>query len=501
MPTVEEKRLKLKRLRLQKLRADERPTQGPKRASRQEAIKQERKETFQDMPWYEKALAGAGATTYKTGRGLYGALAKPFMNPLERQAFAGGGEDIEEFYGDPSEGSTAARLGEIGGDVAMFAMPGGAIAKGATKALPTATRLAPRALRAAGIGGAEGVGSAAQHQLQNIGAGQDVSLGEAGLEAGLSAALPFIGSSVGQVAKKAAPGILRSAVKPVGQLKQTMTQKQFETPLKEGLVTKFGGLEAAVDRTTEQVKSLANRRDNLIKTQNISVDITDAVGKTRSKLQNMLKNSEISFDDYKGASNFSDEALKTAKAKPSAKRVSTDPVYFSGKKKTSVSGGDAVDLRKLADKQSKFNPFKPATQNPNKVVYNEAYRRVLEDEIERNLIKKSGKEVANEYRDLKSGMAELIPFQKAAQYRLGQLGNNYSFSLMDLASMGVGGGLGGSVPAKIGTALGVGGGRRLTSTPGGAKSLYQLGSSLDRPSNLRNLGMQLGRSSAFSGRQ
>jgi len=146
-----------------------------------------------------------------------------------------------------------------------------------------------------------------------------------------------------------------------------------------------------------------------------------------------------------------------------------------------VSGEDAVKIRKLADQNSKFNPFQGPVQNPNTVVFNEAYRRVLEDEIENALMRKAGMVTKTKYKKLKKEMADLIPFQKAGEFRLGQLGNNYSFSLMDLGALGVGGVIGGpGLPMRAATAAGVGGLRRLTGTPGGAAITQSMGKTLDK---------------------
>ena len=161
-----------------------------------------------------------------------------------------------------------------------------------------------------------------------------------------------------------------------------------------------------------------------------------------------------------------------------------------------LSGSDAVKQRKLADKKSKFNPFKGPVQNPDEVVFNEAYRRVLNEEIERELAQKGGLGLSKKYKELQSELSGLIPYQKAVQFKLGQAGNNFEFGLLDFQAMGLGGILSGgaTLPAKTAASTGLFGLRRLTSTPGGARNLHDLGSSLTRPSGLRNLGMQTGRS-------
>lgn len=274
---------------------------------------------------------------------------------------------------------------------------------------------------------------------------------------------------------------------------ESVNPPNFVKPLEDKLITKFGGLEKGVEKTTAAVKKLAEKRDNLIKSENITVNITDATRKVGKKLNDMVKNAEIDFEDAQGAFKHSEGALGTAKKisgmiqsqKPKASLM-PNAVKKKVFNKTSVSGEDAIKIRKLADKNSKFNPMQGITS---KQTFNEAYRRVIEDEIEAGITKKAGGAVSSQYKALKKEMADLIPFQKAGQFRLGQLGNNYQFSLMDMGAMGVGGAMGGA-PA----ALGATGLRRLTQTPGGAAMLYSAGKRLDTPSLPKSLLMQGSRS-------
>lgn len=437
---------------------------------------QEAQQSFQQLPIHERFLAGAGRTLASTP-GIKQAYNLFADEDIDKSSF----EDYEK----AAKGDVAAGSGEIITDAGLLFAPGLSVAK----KIKQASRLGK--LGTAGLVGAgEGALSAGVHQAQNLQAGRDVSGLEAGLETGLSTLLPFSGQLIGRGLKKMAPEVLQSSVKAPRKLSGKKNAPKFEEPLKQGLIPKFGGLEGAVENTSEKISTLANKRDDLIKKANIEVNLTDATRKVGAKLNNMVKNAEIDMDDAEQAFNFSENALRTAK-KVTGKK---------GKGKVKASGSKAITLRKLADKGSKFNAFDPTSpQVPSKAVFNEAYRRVLEDEIENQITLGAGKGLSTEYMGLKKEMADLIPFNNAAKYRLNQSGNNYKLSLMDLGSLGLGSSFGGTLPAKLATAGTVGGLRRLTSTPGGAAMLYQGGKSLEDPSFLKSLLMQGGRSTAIEG--
>lgn len=428
-------------------------------------VTQYRQKRFQAEPLWKQALLGVGSTSLKT----LGALASPFSSPGQKQELG----RLQDIYEQSSEGNLPAKASEFGADIGYTLVPAniaGKIGK---------LRKIPGLLKTMFTGFGAGMGSAGVHQLQNLGQGESFDPYAATTEAIGSAVIPGAGAKAGQLLKKGAPGMLRQAVKPSRALMDKTNPPNFVKPLEDKLITRFGGLEEGVENTTNAVKKLATKRDDLINRENISVNITDVNRKVAKKLNGMVKNAEIDLGDAEGALSHSKKAIQSAKKMSGTKQPG----------KVSLSGEQAVKIRKLADKNSKFNPFKGAAQNPDKVVFNEAYRRVLEDTIEQNLAKKSGLSVMAEYKALKKGMADLIPFQKAGQFRLGQMGNNYSFSLMDMGALGVGGSLGG-----LPLAAGVGTLRRLTQTPGGARMLFDVGENLQSPSNLKSIGMQTGRS-------
>jgi hypothetical protein len=455
------------------------------------------REKFQSKPLWERALLGFGKGAYTTP-GIrqvtdlltgqeqepmeadprvtlpegseygFGALTKHELGSTqgERQAEKMQ-EEIIQPYERASSGDMASWAGEFLNDLALTAVPGG----GAARAAKTGVKLGK--VGKGFLGGlAEGATTAGIHQIKDVTAGEEASLGEFITEAGLSSVLPGVPTWVSEKFKKAAPSVLRQAVKPSKKFMDTRNPANFVEPLEKGLITKFGGLEEGVENVTEEISKLSTQRDDLIKNADIQVNITDAVRKVGKKLNSMVKNAEIEKDDAMGA--MKESTKKIASAKKMLKKKPGD----TGK--LSASGDKAIKIRKLADKSSKFNPFAGPANEPNKIVFNEAYRRVLEDEIEEQLLKKSGGKISSEYKRFKKELADLIPFQKAGQFRLGQSGNNYSFSLMDMGALGVGSSLGGlSRPGRLGVAATVGGVRRLTQTPGGAAILHSASKKID----------------------
>ncbi len=514
---------------------------------------QAQREDYKDIPISQRGDIGLGAWAARTP------ILKQLGELLAGQKITP--EDIE-LHRQVSQGDLMTGIGELAPELAGMGAAGMKLAQaGRLKNLPAA-------LRNMAIGGVEGAGSAGFHQLQNLQSGRGVQPLEAAIETFGSMALPGIATGAGAVTKKMAPSVLRSSIKPPRKMMDKVNPPKFDVPLEKGMVENFGGLEAVQYNTQKTVKNLAEQRDQLIRDQDLTINITNANRKVGRKLNDMVKKSEIDLEDAEKAYKYSAKEIRSAERVPSAKRdikklpptlkegnvslayESAGPMdikktkdgykvigkrYESGilepkkvyeksfktkkqaveyaeglryklpesqyetkvvKGKLKLSGEDAVARRKLADKKSKFNPFMDATKTKEEVVYNEAYRRVLEDEIEREMGKKSGQVATNQYKNLKRDMANLIPFQKSVEFRLGQMGNNYEFGLLDINAMGLGSLLGGglSFPAQAGTAMGVGAFRRLTARPGGASILYKGGGALQTPSIPKSIAAQTGRS-------
>lgn len=176
--------------------------------------------TASGMPWYEQALAGVGGSmvgTYLGAKQLVG-QASP--------------EDVAQ-YQQASEGlrgTTAGMLGEVGGNIAQFAIPGSAAFKGATKIAPTLMSggrglLAPSAVTA-GIGA---TGGAAQGALIPVGEGQSREENIA------------LGGTIGAIAPAATASIFKGA-QALGQpIKEAFSKEAIRRRAGSAMAEAAGG--------------------------------------------------------------------------------------------------------------------------------------------------------------------------------------------------------------------------------------------------------------------
>lgn len=436
------------------------------------------RQEFEAQPWYKQLAAGLAMPVKEMWEGLQ-VTAYPGMTgeDYEREIKNKAARQMELQRQQMAQAeSPLAQVGQVTADIGLTAAP--AMAGARVGAL---ARMAPRI--GAGLGA--GAGSAMVHQLQAMGRTGRPEITEGLTETFVSGLLPGLGQIIGEPLKKWAPGMLRSAVKPPRKIMEKVKPPNFIKPLEDKLITFFGGLEQGLENVQGVVRNLAQQRDVLIANSNIKVNITNANRKVAGKLNQMVKKGEIDASD-------AEKAFKQYKGKLRTAMKMRD-VREPGK--VIVTGSQAIDIRKLADKKSRFNPFTPLTADPSEVIYNEAYRRVLEEEIENVLMKKVGLTTKTKYKNLKKEMTDLIPFQKAAEFRLGQMGNNYQFNLMDLAALGVGSSVFGGKPVtRLVGAAGTGTLRRLTQTPGGARMMYEAGKRLEAPGAVIGGLGQLGRS-------
>lgn len=152
-------------------------------------LTQSRREMFREEPWYNKILGGMGKTFKST-----------LVNPVSQagQYYFGEEGDYEQrvaeheaeiaAYKDAAGGDPLSFSGEFGTDVGMALYPASKATSGAA-----AITKAPGLLRSTLAGLGAGGTSAIQHQLQNIGEGRDIDPFEAGMEVGISGALPGTG--------------------------------------------------------------------------------------------------------------------------------------------------------------------------------------------------------------------------------------------------------------------------------------------------------------------
>lgn len=143
--------------------------------------------TMREGGAFQRGLRGAGASLQNAGYGLKGLVAD--LSPEEQRKI-----DVNKRFLDED---TAGAVGGFAADVASFALPGGLVAKGVTKALP----MLPRAARlASGIG----ANAAADAGLSAAYATED--RGEAALLGGLT-------SAGGQGLVRGLSGVVRPSAK------------------------------------------------------------------------------------------------------------------------------------------------------------------------------------------------------------------------------------------------------------------------------------------------
>jgi len=510
-------------------------------AGRAQAQAEAERETFDQQPWYNKLLSGMGKTFAST----------PGVQQIAEFAT---GQDIgpEEFeaYQKASEGSGLARTGEVISDVAMFAVPGSKIAKfgKGMKGLQGMNK----ARQAMNIGFMEGAGSGLMHQAQNLGQGKDLSLGEFGLETVGSGLIPggFVGA--GQGLKKFAPKVLRSAVKPTLSQMDAVNPPDFNIPLQKGLIPVTGGLEEAQKLANRRLDELGGMRgidasyasmfgptvpfkgvrntmggpariptgfsgskniptqQSYTQTGMIDLPIspqgkipTGATGAKTIIPQKPEGGSVVSSVMGKLKSEMGSPKGKLTQKSFDEAKDALEYWEKQGLSRSTMARGkmtveDAIAFRQVIDDQvQSFKKQQKLSDGFDKV--SKMMRRELNDYI---------REQAPRVGALTDEMAEIVPFRDALERRAAQEGNNLRFGLMDAAAGGLGGTLGmassfgggkdGQPDNPLMRTLGgmalLAGGRRLTSTPGGARLLYDLGRNLERPGPLRATGMQTLRS-------
>ena len=522
-----------------------------------------KQESFKKDAWYNRVLAGAGKTLYTTASGFKNRPVNESDRQSAQRAFdmSGGRQpdltqqgtqsdearDLVSEYNLASEGDFAAGAGEIGADIGMMAIPGSKIARG----MRGAQRLAglSKPVQAALIGGTEGAGSATLHQMQNLGAGRDVSLGEAGIETLGSAVLPYAGSKIGKGLQDMAPGVLHSSSKPVLSQMDAVNPPDFKEALDQGLVPWFGGLDKSQKLTGRKLDELGSARDidahyasmfgpnipfNQSKsTMGIGANIpTGYTGSkpsltSKSGVQNRIETpmgikgniptgstGSIRVTPRKGmGANVVDNVRKSLSSEMgSAKGKLTKETFEKSKEaldywkeqglsrstmdKGKMTVEDALVFRQVIDDKVKnFKKNQKLSDTFDKV--SKMMRRELNDFI---------RESAPRTGQLTDEMAKIIPYNEVLKRRIMQQKNNLGFGPMDMAAVGVGGGLGfaGSRETEhpllrtLGAAALLTGGRRLVSTPGGASMLHSMGTQLQKPGRLRDFGSRAARSTIFN---
>jgi hypothetical protein len=435
------------------------PEESKKESSEKQRLKsdQEKREAYSNLPLAQRIALGIGKNAYSMS-----------VAPIKRMMGKGDEVDADmEKYAQASQGDLPSRLGEIAGDVSLMALPGNMAfkgAKGAVSGLGMAGKFAQKVVPMVAGGLAEGAVSAGGHQLQNYGTKGDVDLGDAGLESAVSGVIPGATGLLSDMLKGAGATMLQKSVKPLKQYMNKRNAPQFAEPLKQGLVSKFGGIEKTYQNIEKKVGEISEVRDNAIQAANIKVNTYDAIKDAENILKQDLKKGRIDINDYNDAIN-------------STGRVIEDIDYLSTK--GIVDGPTAVQLRKNADKRSKFLMNVDRAKTPDEARFNEAFRQAIENQIDKKLNNVNG-EIATAYRTAKKNLGRLVPVQKAILGSNPRLDNRNTIGLMDATMMNTAGQLGNTTP-QTATAMLTGGLlNRLVNTQGGSAMVYGAGQQLGK---------------------
>lgn len=266
--------------------------------------------------------------------------------------------------------------------------------------------------------------------------------------------------------------VLRRAVKPSRPSMRAWNPPDFEVPLREKLVTKFGGLEKAGQNVQGAVEKTAEAKDALLRASKIRVSGSGAIQQARRDvLANVGRGKGLSATEAKDVPRYMEEAFETAKSYPS---------FRGDKSGWGLSGQDAVEFRKWIDRQTSFDRTKDL---PAKGEFYRSLRKSFEEQVDTRI---ASKPQGAQYLKEKSALKDLVPVQKALEERLLQDPNNYAIGLRETALLGgaVASGNLGAATAKAGIGVAI---NRLLNRPGGAAILYQLGNNLAEPGPMKTL--------------
>ena len=435
---------------------------------------------FGEQPQLDQFMGGVGKTLHST-----------FVAPaqLGYEYLTGGKQGFEQkqqqlqndlqAYNTASQGGSGmSNLGEVGMDIGLTVIPAMKIAKG-VEALKLGN-LARAGLTGAGQGLEQGI----QHQIQNVGSGQSINPAELGIETAVSTALPMVGNYAQKVFKNRVPEQMYEAVKPKGALTKGINPVDFQYAIDRGVVPRFGGLQKSLKRTETEISKVANQRDHILKNADIRINIPQAMQTAQQKIIDMVNRSEISVADAEKAFDTEREVLRNAYIHNKKAMIPHKQFGVS----FSVSGENALDLRKLADKGTKWNKLIEGNEPPARSIYMLAYRDALNDQMDSRIANGIGRgtvgaKVGKKSIELRKDLSKLIPYKQALKNRLETQRSNFGMGLLDYTALMAGAGLGAGGGQYSGDNAGMGaglgalallGGRKFTSTIGGARMMNDI---------------------------
>lgn len=427
------------------------------------------------------------------GRFAYGAI--PGVGNKEEMAF----------FDDVSQGDLATFAGRMAPEIGI-AMAGGSALSGATGA----GNIANAGLRSLAQGAAYGLPSTALHQSQSLAEGEGFQPAEAATEMALSTALPYVGNLAGRYLQRQGPQILQTALKPGTKLRAPRSVNPIdpEYVLEHNLQPYFGGLPAGHQRIAEASRATGRTQTDILaqasRTGGRAVDIE---GQVIPNVRNVLTRRLRDPGNRLSATMRSEAeaALTDLTTEFRNKMTAIDPRWQQrhalrgqgGKFTGQFSGGNATatearTFRQIVDDKVKEWKSGEGGLKSGQDLAARTLRRELNRAIDR---------VAPASRAVRQQEAALTPLEQAYQERASQAANNFRMGLLDVGAMGAGGTIGGLAGmahgnpewALLAAPLAFAG-RRLTSTPGGAAMLYDLGRSATNPSTLRDILAQFARS-------
>jgi hypothetical protein len=424
----------------------------------QEEIEIEKRREYKNLPETVKMLEGASENIWSTVKGvgsLFGVGDKQKMK-----------QDSDEFKSF-TKGDVSTGAGSLASDLAMLITPGGMAKTGATSLLKVGSKWAPRL-----VGGlAEGAVSATAHQAQNLGRGEDASLMGAGLEVGLSGAVPLVGGTMADVLKRKGISQLPQALKPKDKIRKSFNPPDYEYALKEGLTSPFGGAQKIMEKAESKIDKIWEIKDELAKKADARIPLANVILNTRKELQKKIGDGPTGIlqSEYDNALKYELDAWNTAKTKGAVKGIMPADIATSVRQ-TAGSKGNFIKDGKLSDESLYYRVF---TQELEKMIDNKVVKSGFGSltPMERSIYSKAKKD-----------LSKLVPLKKVAEDAKNRTANNFKPGLLDYSAMGLGA-VGGLASDKDNTPtqnivtgmLGALALKRLGTTAGGADMLYNTG--------------------------
>lgn len=308
--------------------------------------------------------------------------------------------------------------------------------------------------RAALVGAGEGVVSAAVHQADRAAQGQDVDLGEAGVEVALSAIMPAIISGTGTAAKETgksvAKGVMQTALKPAKGLMQGRGSKldiqkifDFNLDSPKGLEAMDDKIKAFRDNVKAQYGEVLDA--NKGKKFNIRGALAQAVREAEDELANFKNADQV--EGIKKGIEYWKNYLKNTSLKINNGWMPVE---------------DVAGLRAGVWGAAKFNVQSP----PGYAEFAEKFGHKINDQLGN---------ILPAVRPLDAQLAATRPMRRAAEDAMQRVGNNRYIGLMDAigGASAIGGALatGDIENAKWGLGLALG--ARALRSPGFASTLYR----------------------------